>query len=66
MVPPKPQQVGKMKELKERNKEIRRNYKLGQGGVIGRQLGISRQRVGQIIHKKQDGFLRWLWHKLRR
>jgi len=45
-----------MKELKERNKAIRRNYKLGQGGVIGKQLGVSRQRIHQIVHKKQDGF----------
>lgn len=58
------QQVKEMKELKERNKEIKRNYKLGQGGVIGRQLGISRQRVGQIIHKKHKGVLRQLLKRL--
>lgn len=53
-----------MKELKERNKAVGKNYKLGQGGVIGRQLGISRQRVHQIKNKKQ-GLLRSLWRILK-
>jgi len=52
-----------MKELKERNKAIRKNYKLGQGGIIGKQLGISRQRIHQIVHKK-TGFWRRLWRRL--
>jgi len=52
-----------MKELKERNKAIRRNYKLGQGGVIGKQLGISRQRIHQIKNKKQ-GFLTRLFDRV--
>jgi len=59
-------QASKMKELKERNKAIRKNYKPGQGGVIGKQLGVSRQRIHQIVHKKQNGFWGTLWARLRR
>ena len=47
-----------MKEKRERNKQIRKEYKRGQGGVIGKQVGVSRQRIHQIVHKKHhDGFL---------
>lgn len=54
-----------MKEKKARNELIRKLYKPGMGGVIGRSWGIKRQRVHQIIHKKpQDGFWRALWHRL--
>ena len=46
-----------MKEKKERNDLIRSLYKPGLGGVLGKAYGnISRQRVHQIVHKKQDGF----------
>ncbi len=51
-----------MKELKERNKLIRRLYKSGMGGVIGKQLGISRQRIHQINHAV--GFWERLWERL--
>lgn len=44
-----------MKELTARNNSIRLEYKKGLGGKIGRQQGISRQRVGQIIHSKRTG-----------
>ncbi len=42
-----------MKELTARNNLIRLEYKKGLGGKIGRAQGISRQRVGQIIHSKR-------------
>lgn len=52
-----------MKELVKRDRTIRKNYKLGQGGKIGRELGISRQRVFQIRHEKQ-GFWTRLFDKV--
>ncbi len=53
-----------MKEKRERNKQIRKEYKRGQGGVIGKQVGVSRQRIFQIVHKKQDGFLTKLFDRV--
>ena len=51
-----------MKEKKKRNDLIRKLYKSGQGGVIGKQVGVSRQRIFQIVHKK--GFWGRLWDKI--
>ncbi len=45
-----------MRKNKERDETIKSLYKRGRGGILGRRYGITRQRVGQIVHKKQDGF----------
>ena len=53
-----------MKKNKERDEWIRAAYEQGLGGKLGRALGISRQRVGQIVHqkpKKKPGMWRLLW-----
>ena len=47
-----------------RDKIIRKTYRYGQGGQIGRNFGITRQRVWQIIRDNSqthhDGILRGL------
>ena len=57
-----------MKEKKKRNKLIRKEYKLGQGGKIGKAQNppISRQRVFQIRQKEEPSLWGRLWHKLHR
>ena len=53
-----------MKKNKERDEWIRTAYERGLGGKLGRALGISRQRIGQIVHqkpKKKPGTWRLLW-----
>ncbi len=51
-----------MKEKKARNDLIRSLYKPGMGGTMGKQAGVSRQRIHQIVHK--PGFWRRLWKRL--
>ncbi len=59
-----------MKELKERNKLIKKKRKQGLTySAIGKLFGnLSRQRTFQICHKKQAGFwaiLKEIWFWLR-
>ena len=56
-----------MKELKERNKQIGKDYKPGLGGVLGKAQDppVSRQRIHQIKNKiisqkHQNRAWRWL------
>ena len=43
---------------KKRDKQIKKDYKKGLGGKIGRRYGITRQRVFQIRHEKSHNGLR--------
>ncbi len=52
---------------KKRDKQIKKDYKKGLGGKIGRAQNppISRQRVFQIRHEKShNGLWRALWNSL--